>query len=155
MQKTPVAQPQPTDGQAVPEQGQPPLTSSPSFTAEHGTVWCGMSLWSVGVRCPQCVPSQRLLHLQSARWRRGMRSTRGVSLLFQLQNASFAHLTAFYPCPFPVARRRLADGLSFGQWWVCPSWDRLEGALSHTGAASRVFSDKPPQQPNPCHVNPV
>lgn len=26
----------------------------PVITAEHNTKWCGVSLWSVGVSCPDC-----------------------------------------------------------------------------------------------------
>ena len=34
-------------------------SSSPSpLYAEHDVVWYGISLWSVGVSCPVCVPSQ-------------------------------------------------------------------------------------------------
>jgi len=35
-----------------------------AFIAEHDTIRYGMSLWSVGVSCPSCVPSQLLAHPQ-------------------------------------------------------------------------------------------
>ena len=34
-----------------------------AFIAEHAVIWSGISLWSVGVSCPSCVPSQLLLVL--------------------------------------------------------------------------------------------
>lgn len=33
-----------------------------TFFAEHGIIWCGMSLWSFGINCPGCVPSHPLAH---------------------------------------------------------------------------------------------
>jgi len=32
------------------------------FIAEHNVKWHGISLWSVGVSCPSCVPPQPLAH---------------------------------------------------------------------------------------------
>ncbi|KAK4829515.1 hypothetical protein QYF61_005154 [Mycteria americana] len=40
----------------------------PALYAEHDAIWYGMSLWSVGVSCPSCVPSQPLVPPQPARW---------------------------------------------------------------------------------------
>jgi len=60
MQKKTIAHHQPTDAQPVPKKWQPLPTSTPSaFIAEHDPVWCGISLWSVGVSCPKflCNPS--------------------------------------------------------------------------------------------------
>ena len=50
-----------TDAQPVPEQ-QPPASFPPSSHAECDAIWSGISLWSVGVSCPGCVPSQDLAH---------------------------------------------------------------------------------------------
>jgi len=49
----------------------PPLLLPPALYAEYDTIWYGISLWSVGVSCPGCVPSQPLAHPQPARWWRG------------------------------------------------------------------------------------
>lgn len=38
----------------------------PALYAEHNIIWSGISLWSVGVSCLSCVPSQLLGHPQSA-----------------------------------------------------------------------------------------
>jgi len=41
----------------------PPSSSLPSaFIAEHNVIRSGISLWSGGVTCPGCVPSQFLVH---------------------------------------------------------------------------------------------
>ena len=37
---------------------------SPSFIAEHGIIWYGISLWPLWASCLSCVPSQLLVHLQ-------------------------------------------------------------------------------------------
>jgi len=39
-----------------------PISSLKAVTAEHDIVWHGISLGSVGVSCPGCVPSQLLVH---------------------------------------------------------------------------------------------
>ncbi|KAK4823616.1 hypothetical protein QYF61_004219 [Mycteria americana] len=41
-------------------------------------IWCGITLWSAEVRCPGCVPSQRLAHPQPARWRGSLRSRKAL-----------------------------------------------------------------------------
>ena len=60
----------------------PPLpSSSPSFICcEHDAVRHGVSLWSVGVGCPGCVPSQPPVHPQPARWWGGVRDRKGLDL---------------------------------------------------------------------------
>lgn len=41
------------------------LESLPTiFITKHGTIWYGISLWSVGVNCYGCVPSKPLTHPQ-------------------------------------------------------------------------------------------
>ena len=35
-----------------------------AFVAEHGIIWCGISLWPDWVSCHGCVPSQPLAHPQ-------------------------------------------------------------------------------------------
>ena len=63
MQMQTIAHHQLTNAQPVPEQW--PLASlPPSFIAKHDIIWSGISLWSVGVSCPSCVPSQLFLHIQ-------------------------------------------------------------------------------------------
>jgi len=43
----------------------PPAPVLPSaFITEHGDAWYGISLWSAGVSCPDCVLSQTLTHPQ-------------------------------------------------------------------------------------------
>jgi len=50
----------------------------PAFIAEHVIIWCGISLWSVGVSSPGCVTSQLLVHLQSPCWWANMRNIKGL-----------------------------------------------------------------------------
>jgi len=65
-----------SDAQTLPQQGQPPPTSSPA-------VWLPSTAWHAvghpsgqgGVSCPGCVPSQHLGHPQPAGWRGSRRST--------------------------------------------------------------------------------
>ena len=40
----------------------PSFLLPPALYAEHDVIWYGVSLWSVGVSCPGCVPSQLLVH---------------------------------------------------------------------------------------------
>ena len=59
----------------------PPLPSSFHFflhIAEHDIVWHGISLWSVGVSCPDCFPSQLLVLPQPPRWWCGVRSRKDL-----------------------------------------------------------------------------
>jgi len=59
--------------QPVPKQQQP-LQTAPSFIAERDTVWRGISLWSAGVSCPGCAPSQLLVCPPPPRCQGGVRS---------------------------------------------------------------------------------
>ena len=55
----------------------PPFLLLPAaFIAEHDIVWYGKSLWSVGVSCPGCAPSQLSVHLHPTRGR--VRSRQGL-----------------------------------------------------------------------------
>ena len=50
----------------------PPSSSfPPPFIAKHDVIWSGISLWSVWVSCPGCVPSQSLAHPQPTGFRMG------------------------------------------------------------------------------------
>jgi len=51
-----------------------PETTHPSLYVQHDVIWCGISLWSVWVSCPGCIPSQLLAHLQPPCWQDSMRS---------------------------------------------------------------------------------
>ena len=64
-----------------PSKGSPRQPPPPPFPAEHAVVRCALSLCSVGVRCPRCVPSQRLVHPQPARWRGRRRSRKALGAL--------------------------------------------------------------------------
>jgi len=55
---------QPVSKQWLPPKKNPP----PSFIAEHDIIQCGPSLWSAGISCPGCVPSQCPVHPQSTHW---------------------------------------------------------------------------------------
>jgi len=68
MQMRTVVHHQPTDAQSVPEQ-RPRRQPSPQFISGHDVIQHGLSLWSVGVSCPGCVPSHILVHSQSSRLR--------------------------------------------------------------------------------------
>ena len=46
----------------------------PAVYAECDIIWYGISLWSVGVNCPSCVPSQLFGHPQPPHWWGGVRS---------------------------------------------------------------------------------
>ena len=51
---------------------------APRFITEHDVIWYGISLWSAGVSCPGCVPSQSPAHSQATRWWGGVRSREGL-----------------------------------------------------------------------------
>ena len=36
------------------------------FIVPHDATWCGTSLWSAWITCPDCVPSQLLVHPQAS-----------------------------------------------------------------------------------------
>jgi len=55
-----------------------PLPFFPQLCAEHDTTWYGISLWSVGVSCPGCVPSRLRVHPQPAHWWGGARSWKDI-----------------------------------------------------------------------------
>jgi len=42
----------------------PSFLLPPAFIADHNSIRYGLSLWSAGVSCPSCAPSQLLLHPQ-------------------------------------------------------------------------------------------
>ena len=46
----------------------PFLLLPPALHAEHDIIWCGISLWSVGVSCPSHIPSQLLVGPQPTHW---------------------------------------------------------------------------------------
>ena len=56
----------------------PFLLLPPALYAEHDVIWYGISLWSVGVSSPSCVPSQLLVHPQPTHWWGGVRSRKGL-----------------------------------------------------------------------------
>ena len=61
-----------------PSKGSPRQPPPPGSIAQHGLLCCGIPLWSVGLSCPGCVPSQRLGHPQPARWRATQRSRKAL-----------------------------------------------------------------------------
>ena len=75
-----IAHHQMTDAQPVLEQ-QPPASFPPSLCTAHDIMWYGISLWSVGVSLPGCVPSQLLEHPQPPRWPGSMRSWEVLDLV--------------------------------------------------------------------------
>ena len=59
----------------------PPFLLLPSaFYAEHDVIGYGISLWSVGLSCPSCVPSQLFLHAQSTHWWVGVTAEKALTL---------------------------------------------------------------------------
>ena len=48
------------------------------FMAECDVIWNEISLWSVEVSCPSCVPSQLLVHPQPTRWWGGVTNREGL-----------------------------------------------------------------------------
>jgi len=50
-----------TNAQPVSEQQPVWKTEAPSFAAERDDIWHRISLWSAGVSCADCVPSQPLV----------------------------------------------------------------------------------------------
>lgn len=58
-----------TDAQPVSEHGVTiPQPVFPSVIIQHDATWSGIALWSLGISCPSCVPSQVFLHPQPTRW---------------------------------------------------------------------------------------
>jgi len=51
------------------------------YIAEHDIIQYGISLWSVGVSCPGCVPSHLLVHPQPTHWWESGRCRRILEVL--------------------------------------------------------------------------
>jgi len=69
-----------TNAQPVSKQWLLWKNSPHNFIAELGFIWYRVSLWSVGVSCPGCAPSQSLAHPLSTswEWRGGIRNSEGL-----------------------------------------------------------------------------
>lgn len=53
----------------------------PVLVTEHDAMWFGIRLWSFGVTCPGCVPSQFLVQSQPPRWQGSTKSRKGLDAL--------------------------------------------------------------------------
>lgn len=59
-----------------------PTNFSTSFIAEQNVIWCGISLWSVGISSPSSVPSHLLVHHQPTHCWGEVRSRKGLDALW-------------------------------------------------------------------------